>query len=49
MLLLVLYRAAYDAVVQVFDIEGDGSTGSQAISATVTVYEDPDNFTCPTG
>ena len=30
-----------------YDIERDGSVGSQSISATVTVNEDPNNFTCP--
>jgi hypothetical protein len=40
-------RGAYDAEVQVYDIERDGSIGPQAITAIVTVDEDPDNFTCP--
>jgi hypothetical protein len=40
-------RGAYDAEVQVYDIESDGSIGPQAITAIVTVDEDPDNFTCP--
>ena len=44
---LPLYRGAYDAEVQVYDIERDGSIGPQAITAIVTVDEDPDNFTCP--
>ena len=30
-----------------YDIESDGSIGPQAITAIVTVDEDPDNFTCP--
>ena len=42
-----MYRGAYDEEVLVYDIERDGSIGSQSISATVTVNEDPDNFTCP--
>ena len=30
-----------------YDMEEDGTVGSQPITATVTEYEDPDNFTCP--
>ena len=40
-------RGAYDDVVLVYDIEADGSTGSNPITASVSVIEDPDNFTCP--
>jgi hypothetical protein len=40
-------RGAYDDLVLVYDVEEDGSTGSQPISATVTVENEPNNFTCP--
>ena len=45
----VLYccRGAYDDLILVYDVEEDGSTGSQPISASVVVEEEPDNFTCP--
>ena len=34
-------------MVLVYDIEADGSIGVQPLTATVTVQEDPENFTCP--
>ena len=40
-------RGAYDDEVLVYDIEEDGSIGTQPLMATVSVDEEPDNFTCP--
>lgn len=43
----ILYRGAYDEQVLVYDIKAGGIIGTYPITASVTVEDEPDNFTCP--